>query len=242
MNDAEVAIKLYQSINEASEPRVFEHWHASSISDCLRAHYYKRLAVPPTNTPSGAKRLRWETGHLMEEVIRPHLGTLHEKMLSNQRLFNERWDLTGEYDNLAIKEDMLIEVKTVHNRAFKHRKVGDDRYHLRDGEPYLNHLYQNHAYTLLLGEVSKIRFVYLTLDGRIAVYTTDFNPAIMEAVKKRLGILNRAWRTNKVPPCQCRVDGEENTSHPLWYTTMQYCDYQTDTGCCELELMKGAKK
>jgi hypothetical protein len=87
-----LAVAIYQSIHAANEPRVFKHSHASSIAECPRAHYFKRQAVPPVNIPTAAKMLRWQAGHIIEEVLRPHLKKLYPDLKSNQRLTSEELD------------------------------------------------------------------------------------------------------------------------------------------------------
>lgn len=233
----QLAIDLYKGIHEANEVRVFEHWHASSIGDCPRAHYFKRLGVKPSAPePSAAKMIRWKAGHLIEEVIRPHLLKLYPDLQSNVRLTSDKLDLTGEYDNYSEKEKTIFEVKSVHNFAFK-KVLGET--HLRDQQPYLGHEYQNHAYVELLREIGKpvehIVYIYISLDGLIVTYKTDVKPFITSAVQKRLLILSKALM-GEVPECLC------DDEHPLWKSVMQYCDYsQEDEDCCDVKLMEGVK-
>lgn len=231
----ELAIKLYTNIISADEPRVFEAWHASSLAECPKAHYLKRLGVERVNRPGAGKMLRWKAGHLIEEVIRPFLEVEFDDLKSNVRLNNKELDLTGEYDNYSEKRGMIIEVKSVHDRAFKYKKVGEDRFNLIDSKPYLNHELQNHAYALMLQEEGKpvngITYVYITLDGRIATYSTKVNDNILAEVKKRLSILNDAWESKIAPKCIC-----QDKNHPLYKSTMQYCDYKDGDKCCEEKL------
>lgn len=223
-----LAIQLYQSIHDSNEPREFKHWHASSIAACPRAQLYMRKGIAPTFKPTAAKMIRWQAGHLMEEVIRPHLLKLYPDLKSNQRMTSKKLDLTGEYDNYSEKEKMLIEVKSVHVNAPKYLE--------KDG-PYLSHEYQNHAYKLLLEEnnlpCEKVTYVYITLDGRILTFETKIQPQILKNVEKRLNVLEMALETGNLPACQCKPD------HPLWGSTMRYCDYQRDgEECCSEELNK----
>lgn len=232
----ELASDLYNSISKANEVRVFEQWHASAIAECPRSHYFKRLAIPALQTVGAGKMLRWQAGHIIEEVIRPHLLSLYPDLTSNERLNSTILNLTGEYDNYSEKAETIFEVKSVHDFAFAYRKTADKRFHLRDSKPYLSHEFQNHSYVKLLREqgkkVSSITYVYITLDGRIATYQTAVDPAILGNVEKRLDILNTAWATKIPPDCVCKED------HPLYKSTMQYCDYKTPQSCCSLELIK----
>jgi hypothetical protein len=221
-----LAVAIYQSIHEANEPRVFKHSHASSIADCPRAHYFKRQGVKPVTTPTAAKMLRWQAGHIIEEVLRPHLLKLYPDLKSNIRMTSEDLDLTGEYDNYSHKERMIIEIKSVHNNA---------PYYLEKEGPYLSHEYQNHAYVLLLAEalmeVKKITYIYVTLDGRILTFLRPVQEKILMNVKKRLKLLKEASEDN-TPACICDPD------HPLWKSTMQWCDYRDGQDCCDLSLLK----
>lgn len=228
MIDNSFSIKLYQSISEDNEDRVFEHWHASSMAECPRAHYFKRMAVPSLQTPTAAKMLRWQAGHIIEEVIRPHLKKLYPDLKSNVRITSEKLDLTGEYDNYSKKEKTIFEIKSVHVFAPKNIE--------REGRPYLNHQYQNHAYKLLMEEqkleVERIVYIYIALDGRIIVLNTEIQQDILDKINKRLDVLKTALETKELPECFCRED------HPLWKSTMQYCDYRGGDKCCSEELLK----
>lgn len=229
----ELATSLYQSIAEDNEVRVFEKWHASAISECPRSHYFKRLGVKPLQTAGAGKMLRWQAGHIIEEVIRPHLLKTYPDLVSNERLENDT--LTGEYDNYSEAEETIFEVKSVHDFAFEYRKVGTPRFHIRDQKPYLNHTLQNHCYVKLLREqgkkVSFITYVYITLDGRIATYQTPVNGELLAEVNSRLKTLNAAWENQTPPECLC------DEKHPLWKSTMQYCDFKGSNECCSLQLI-----
>lgn len=231
-----LAIKLYKSIHDDNKPRVFEHWHASSIGECPRAHYFKRLGIKPLTTPTASKMLRWQAGHIIEEVIRPHLLKLYPDLTSNVRLTSEKLDLTGEYDNYSEKEKTIFEIKSVSGFAFKKH---NGTVHLRGLKPYLGHEYQNHAYVELLREIKKpvenIVYIYISLDGLIVAYPTKVNPNITKAIHKRLGILEEALK-GVTPECLC------DSEHPLWDSVMRWCDYQTPDGdCCDINLIKENK-
>lgn len=231
----ELAQALYTSIQDKNVIRSFDMWHASSIAECPRSHYYKRLGVKGLNSVGAGKMLRWQAGHIMEEVIRPHLQTAYTDMISNERIESKTLDLTGEYDNYSEQAEEIIEVKSVHDFAFGYRKKGSLRFDLRDSKPYLNHELQNHCYVKLLREqgktVSSISYVYITLDGRIATYKTAVNPEILDEVSRRLTTLNTAWASQTPPECIC------NDKHPLYKSTMQYCDYKGSDECCSLQLI-----
>lgn len=232
----ELTEALYKSIQASNEIRVFERWHSSSMAMCPRAHYFMRLGIPDQNYVGAGKMLRWQAGHIIEEVIRPHLEGLYDDLESNIRLESDIMDLTGEYDNYSEKAETIIEVKSVHDMAFKYRRKADKRFDLRDSKPYLNHELQNHCYVKLLQEkgkpVSSIIYVYITLDGRIATYKTPVQQDLLDNVDVRLRVLNAAWADQEPPECIC------NDSHPLWKSTMQYCNYRVkDDECCSLKLL-----
>lgn len=236
MRDA-LASAIYNQVRLENSTRVFEKWHASSLAECPRSHYFKRLGVVPISTPGAGKMLRWRAGHLIEEVIRPYLVNLYPDIKSNVRLASDVLDMTGEYDNYSEKEKTIFEVKSVHDFAFAYQKKGAGRYDVKGFAPYYNHELQNHGYVELLREqdrpVEKITYIYVTLDGRIATYTTAINDGITFEVQKRLGILNSAWAAKTPPDCLCN-----NETHPLYATTMKYCDFRGETSCCALELVK----
>lgn len=229
----DLASKLYTVIRDNDEQRVFEKWHASSIADCPRAHYLKRLGVERLTGAGAGKMLRWKAGHLMEEAIRPYLQSLYSDLESNIRMDSEVMDMTGEFDNYSETAKTIFEIKSVHDFAFAYKKVADKRFHLKGEKQYLNHELQNHCYVKLLREkgrpVEKITYVYITLDGRIATYETDVNPYTLAEVDKRLDILNKAWATKTPPDCLCK---DEN--HVLYKSTMQYCEYRNGDKCCEI--------
>ncbi len=234
-----LASKLYDSIAAANEPRIINNWHASSIAECPRAQYYARLKIPALTLPTAAKMLRWQAGHIIEEVVRPHLLGIYPDLISNQRLTSEELDLTGEYDNYSPSKKLLIEVKSVGPRAVRYRKKDEDRYHLRDDGPYLAHLYQNHAYVLLLREnnlpVERIKFLYVTLEGLLVSYDVSVDEVILKNVKTRLEVLKKA-QAGTLPPCLCKED------HPLYKSSSQFCNYKGEDECCSTKLLKEANR
>lgn len=252
MLDRSLSIKLYQTISDANEERVFEHWHASSIGECPRTQYFKRLGIKglPQNQASAALMLRWQSGHSIEEAIRRHLKTLFPDLVSNDRLTSKIMDLTGEEDNRS--ENIIIEIKSVDDGAFVQRDneiflKEEDGTKIYNGkeyknykpklEPYLHHELQQHAYVLLEQErgrqIEEIVYTYISLRGRIVTYSTPVKQELLDNVKARLKVLNEAWKTQTPPECICKE------SHPLYAGVMRYCPYKTDNDCCSLNLIKG---
>lgn len=206
--------------------------------------------------PSGAKILRWEAGHAFEAAIREHLPAIFpegEHITSNERMWSMGHDLTGEYDNYAHESKTLVEIKTVHDYAFIERngkvtlkeRIPDEydeegnlikqkaKYRAMEG-PYLHHAMQNHAYAILLKankniDVERIKYVYISLSGRMVTYDTPVDPKLLQKVEHRLELLNNAWEAQEAPECLC------NEQHPLWGPVMQWCDFRTDTGCCLID-------
>lgn len=240
---------LYDAIAADNEQRDFKHWHASSIAECPRAHYMKRLGIPRKQVPTGAKILRWQAGHNIEEAIRPYVEQVYGKTESNVRLTSIELDLTGEYDNLTIKDSRLIEIKSVHDLAFVDKdgvtglKEDTGEVGPRGGKqwrvkasPYLHHELQQHCYVLLLQEegteVTNIDYVYISLSGRVVVYSTKVQPELLEACQRRLKQLREAWETKTPPPCICK-----DYDNPLYDGVLKWCDYRDDTKgtCCELD-------
>jgi hypothetical protein len=258
MINRDKTIALYQSILEGNKDRVFEYTHASSIAMCPRAHWFKRKGVASLSKPSGAKVIRWTAGHHLETGIREHVENVWGKTLSNTRYTSKELDLTGEFDNLVVSNNRLVEIKSVHDMAFIERqgeaylknKIGTKT--LANGKeqavyepkttPYLNHEYQNHAYVLLLQEqgieVTGIDYVYIALGGRMCVYSTEVQPNILESVKKRLIMLKTACSEDKPPVCFC-----DQKDHPLYENTMQWCEFKNEEAgtCCDLNLIKEKK-
>ncbi len=237
--------ELYNAIAESNEDRVFEMWHASSIAMCPRAHYMKRLAVPELTKPTAAKVIRWSAGHHLETAIRPHIAAVYGGLGSNERLTSEKMQLTGEFDNLVLADNRLVEIKSVSDFAFI---VRDGKTSLKEatGElnkwgkpdyrpkqtPYLGHELQNHAYVWLLEEAGKkveeIDYVYISLNGRIVVYTTEVQNTLLNNVSARLAALNAAWEAKVPPLCIC------TPAHPLYDSVMQWCPYKQEDKCCEI--------
>lgn len=248
LND-DYAVEIYQSIAEENKDREYKHWHASSISDCPRAHYLKRLGVKPLKQASGAKVIRWGAGHKLEEQLRPHVDKVWDGTTSNVRLTSKKLDTTGEYDNLTKDGSTLIEVKSVSDWAFYRGPLSSKSILKKDSgsknkwgkpiyepmyRPYIHHEYQNHVYALLLAEehidVKKIDYVYASLSGLLCVYSTEVDPKKLEWVKRRLDRLNKAWKEKRLPPCICKPDSE------LWGPVYNWCDYRTEDGCCSEDL------
>jgi len=243
-------IELYQAIADSNEDRVFKMWHASSIAMCPRAHYFKRLAVPELTEVSGAKVIRWQAGHHLETAIRPIIEKVYGESGSNERMSNDELQLTGEFDNLILHDNRLVEIKSVSDFAFISRenitslkeatgkltKWNKPEYTTKH-TPYLGHELQNHAYVILLKEeqnieVKNIDYVYISLSGRMVVYSTEVQQSLLDNVNNRLKALNEAWRTKTPPPCIC------TESHPLYDSVMRWCPYKTETKCCSLGLIK----
>lgn len=251
MINTDKSVALYKAIADANEERIYELWHASSMAMCPRAHYYKRLAIPETTEkPTGAKIIRWQAGHNLEAAIRPYIAEVYGGLASNERIISEKLKLTGEFDNLVLADNKLVEIKSVHDFAFIERdgqlalkdQVGvwtntsKPRYGIKD-TPYLGHELQNHAYVLLLAEqgkeVKEIDYVYISLGGRIVVYSTIVSEEYLENVKKRLEALNKAWNDRTPPSCICVKE------HPLFDSVMRWCPYQQEgKKCCSLDLIK----
>lgn len=252
MLNTQISSAIYERIKEDNTDHPYKRWHASSMAECPRAHYYKRLHIPTIRKPGAGMMLRWKAGHLMEEAIRPYLGDVK----SNQRMESDVFDLTGEYDNFSEERMAIVEIKSVHHSAFREQTRagvketalkewvgkmpnGNNRWGNKQ-EPYLHHLMQQHCYILLLRErgieVEVIIVVYIALDGRLVVYSERPQKVHEDEVLRRLDLLNEAWK-NKIPPeCICH-----ETNHPLYKPVMQYCDYKGKDECCSLDLVKGAK-
>lgn len=248
-------IELYQAIQNSNKERVYEHWHASSLAECPRTQYFKRLGIKPLTKPSAAKVLRWKSGHLMEEAIRPIVEEVYGKTVSNQRFTSVKLDLTGEFDNFVLVGNRLVEIKTVHDMAFIDRNGST---YLKENlgkttqstgrvitnwgakeKPYMHHEIQNHGYVLLLAEegiqVEGIDYVYISLSGRLCVYSTEVQQELINNAEARLRALDKAWKTKTPPACIC------DSKHPLYAGVMQWCDYKTEYGCCSLSLLETIK-
>lgn len=248
------AIKIYESVSRNNVPRVMEHWHASSLAQCPRAQFYARKKVEVTDPVTAGKLLRFATGHMVEAVVRPHIKGFMPNVLSNVRFRNMRLDLTGELDNYDPDSKTIWEVKSIHPNAVKYRKVADDRHHVRDEHQYLHHEWQNHAYVLLMAQddtevtyddgatwqswepirVERIGYLYVSLSGLLVPYLTDVSQDILVDVEDRITRLNDFYQMDKLPPCFC---GDHD--HKFYKPVMQYCDYKTESGCCEESLYAG---
>lgn len=230
--DAEnLASRLYDSIKAEDHPREMEHWHASGIAKCPKEQYLMRLGAPPVQSPGAGKILRWQAGHIIEGVIRPHLKNQFPKLQSNQRMTSLSWDLTGEFDNYDSISKSLIEIKSVSSHAVRYRRKDETRPHLRDDKQYLHHEWQQHAYVLLMDEmgiqVKNIVYLYITLDGLLVPYVTPVKPDILADVEERLTVLNEAWEAQEAPECICADEAD-----PLYKGSYQWCQYKTDWNCC----------
>lgn len=239
MND-DLANLLYEQVRADNEVRVFEHWHYSSLAECPRTQYFKRLGIKPLTYIGGGKMLRWKAGHLIEEVVRPYLEKIYPGLESNVRMTDEDDDATGEFDNYSEDQATLIEIKSVNGHAFRYRKVSEHRSHLRGEEPYNSHLLQNHGYVRQLRKRGKpvefIHFVYISLDGLIATYKVPVSQSYLDEVDNRLKTLNTAWKAQQPPECICN-----DKEHKYYKSTLQWCDYRQGDECCSLNLIKKEK-
>lgn len=163
-----LVIDLYQAIADAREDRPMYKWHASALAQCPRTQYFKRMGVKPLTRPTGAKVVRWDSGHAIEGTIRPYLKMLYPNLVSNVRFANKSLDLTGEADNYDPDSKTIIEIKSISGHALAYKGVNDDRHYLKQEnlnfvpgsreapkwvkklDPYLHHEYQQHAYALLM--------------------------------------------------------------------------------------------
>lgn len=250
-----LSTKLYQAIGNADKQRPMKNIHASSIAACPRNQYLARSGVERLTKPSGAKILRWQSGHNIEAAIRPYIETVFNKVGSNERIFSKELDLTGEYDNYDAETKHLIEIKSVHDMAFieksgvlglkqqdgvwgeNTRWAGKNKWKVKE-TPYLHHEMQQYCYYLLLKEkgveVTGIEYVYVSLSGRLVTYSTgvDEGSDIALAVNGRLKMLKTAWETQTPPPCYCnQVDS------PLYDGVFKWCDYKQEDECCSLKLL-----
>ncbi len=255
MLNRQLSVNLYRHVIDGNADRPMEMWHCSSLSECPKAQYMKRKSVPTLSKPTGALVLRWASGHAVEKAIRPYIEKEYRDSEANVRLTSKKLDMTGEYDNYDKASKRIIEIKSVHDMAFiekngvtglkeqidvwekNSRWAGKAKWALKEN-PYLHHEVQNHAYVLLLEEqgieVTHIDYVYISLSGRIVTYTTevDMQGDVMRITKERIKLLNEAWKNQTPPECICKVNGQDNTNHPLWNSVLKYCPYNEGEECC----------
>jgi len=129
--------------------------------------------------------------------------------------------------------------------------------------PYIHHEWQEHAYVLLMQDdltdvlddgydpesktlispekwqVEHITYVYITLGGLIACYTTEVQPDLVDRVKNKLEYLNKFWslgsERKSLPMCTCSP-GQE-----MYDVQDQYCPWKYEGGCCSEDLITEAK-
>jgi hypothetical protein len=82
--------------------------------------------------------------------------------------------------------------------------------------------------------VEQITYVYITLGGLIACYSTPVKPEILQRVKIRLESLKDCWANNKLPICACHEEDE------MWKVQNQYCPYRNQSDCCSASLLEVA--
>lgn len=262
----DLTVALYQAVNDAPADERSNLWHASSIAKCPRSLYLGRQGVPglEDNEPGAGKKLRWAAGHAIEATIRPYLLANFPGAATNLRFTNERLALTGEFDGYDRATRQLFSVKSVHDYAFitKDGQSGlkeaiGNKVSPRTGrevvewglksDPYIHHLWQEHAYSLLLAQpdtllddatgtstinpedypVQWLTFIYITLGGQMACYTTEVDKSILSRLERKVAYLNESWGTQTAPLCLCQPDKE------MYRVTDQYCPYKTAEGCCE---------
>lgn len=266
INPQELAIKLYQAIAEDNEVRKYSEFHASNIAECPRAHFYKRLGLEPLKRASGALVLRWQTGHKVEEVIRPYLQKLYPNLISNVRFTNDRLNLSGEIDNYDPDSKQLIEIKSVHPQAVKYKKVGDSRNHLRDEKQYLHHEWQQVAYAYLMQQPDtkilltdkkdrKKDYPAFVAQMHVEIDPKDWEvekityiyislsglivPYITEVSQEILSnVKDRVEYLNNCYAAKQLPRCTCNENDPFWKMTGQYCDYQNpNDACCSPKLL-----
>lgn len=245
-----LSIKLYQVIQDGNKDRPMERIHASSIAQCPKAQYMKRKGVETLNKPTGAKILRWQAGHNIEEALEQYINKVYKDVSHNVRFTSEKLDLTGEYDFYDADTKRIIEIKSVHDMAFIDRQgtlslkesqglwpegtrwAGKQKWGAKN-EPYLHHEMQEYCYYLLMKEqgieVKGVDYVYISLSGRIVTYSTEIDEGsdVAAAVNARLRLLKEAWETQVPPQCICHQE-----DNPLYDGVLKWCDYRTEDSCC----------
>lgn len=263
-----LSIEVYQKIAEARQPRKIHHFHASSIARCPRALYFERKGVQALSEPTGAKILRWETGHALEASIRPYLKALYPNLISNVRLTNKTLDCTGEFDNYDPDSKTLIEIKSVHPYAVITRQ-GQTTLKLNVAEsgekakwepkptPYLNHEYQNHAYALLMKHPdTTVDHPDSEINEQIPLGVTPVEK--ITYIYVTLGGLLVSYTTPVKPDVIEAVEGKLRAMREYWAGDImppcnchegklfwgevnQWCDFKSDDGCCNPKLLEELK-
>lgn len=240
-----LSIRLYQAIQDANEERLMELYHASSMGMCPKAHWMRRKGIETLNKPTGAKILRWQAGHNIETAIEPYIKSVYKDVVHNERFTSEELQLTGEFDFYDRDTKRIIEIKSVHDMAFKEDQGtlglkeqignwpnGNKKWALKKN-PYLHHEMQEYCYYLLMKEkdieVVGVDYVYISLSGRICTYVTEIDPAgeVASLTTGRLRLLKDAWDNQIAPRCICHEE-----DNPLYDGVLKWCDYRQGDTCC----------
>lgn len=141
------------------------------------------------------KQLRFEVGHIVEELTRKALkeaGVIH-KGQKKQYSWPEL-NMTGTPDIGIVdgKQHILVEVKSIHPNALDKM----------DGKAHPHYIEQLQVY---LSEYRKEfpeavgKLFYLSLDGRTAEFSMAYDQAIVDGVMKRAAILDQCLKEEKRP-------------------------------------------
>lgn len=242
MTDIHTA-EIIKSHIDAQPEKEYTSWRASSIGNCLRQHFYRRLGVKPTIQKTDGTLRKFKAGDLFHDFIQGITIQEVEKQggvaVKEVELYDKELDLGGRYDLMIELENrrVLKDIKSQNSRMFHKlryqvtKKLGkkfeesstEERQRAMQEvvwEKYPHWVMQIAAYMVLLKRagtpVDEGVIVRVSKDDlSLAEIHYPLTEELENRVLEELTILNKHWKAKTLPPCTC---GKSD-----WGT--MYCEY-----------------
>ena len=191
---------------EGRESKKQTSWHASSIGNCLRGQYIKRLGILPEPEMDARKLRVFDVGNQMENWVVELFRGKFPGAQTQVRIEDKKLNISGYAD---IVNGSVYEIKTKHSKAFWYMQ--------KEGKAMRHHEYQVWLYLRVLNIPNGI-ICYLSKDDMTtAEYIVELsNKELEREVLKRIGLLNVAWKDQNINLLPLQEDTD-------W--TAKYCDY-----------------
>lgn len=230
---------IIQSYIDAKPDKEYDSWRASSIGQCLRSHYFKRLGIEPTIPLTDITLRKFEAGNIFHDFIQGITEKEVDKLggvVSNEvEMLDNELDLGGRYDMLIELDDkrILKDIKSQHSGMFhklqreaKELTKEDTSEGRQRGmkeafwEKYPHQVMQLAAYMVLLKRagqpVDEGVIVRVSKDDlSLAEVHFELTDELEKRVLDEVALLNKHWKEKTLPYCTC--------SESDW--GVKYCSY-----------------
>ena len=172
-------------------------WSPSSFGRCFRYQFWNRKNEPQTNPPDLRSQKIFKVGDLFHDFIQNLIPTAQKEVMV-------KWeDVLGFAD--LVTEDSVIDIKTIHSKAFWYMEKGD--YDVEKEKE--SNILQVCAYAWILKK-PKASILFVSKDDLVMAeygFATDkWAPRVEEELKTLRGY----WDKNELPKAQARCyNGKE---------------------------------